>query len=160
MNGLSSFIALALWRSLLLGAASALLMVLDISLRAEIWNERTITLVVIWFLGGFSGGLAASTALPLLLRLCGEKLAPLLRALAFPLAFVAAGAFVFYLQNTWQRGLELHPEHPVRSLIFGSMQVAALFAYTMSRYMLPWMAPVMALLGYALLPNQPRPPEG
>ncbi len=140
-------------RAMLLGLISALTMVIAIILRDEIWNNRTIALVIIWLLGGFFGTFGGVVALLLWRRLFGARHLALVRSLIFLPAFIAAGAMVFYLQTGWQSGFELHPEHPLRSVLFGSVQTMAMFVYTVSHYMLPWMAPVMIAVGYALMPR-------
>jgi hypothetical protein len=140
-------------RAMLLGLISALTMVIAIVLRDEIWNNRTIALVVIWLLGGTIATFGAVATLLVWRRLFGARLVELVRGLVFLPAFLVAGAMVFYLQTGWQSGFELHPEHPLRSAMLGSVQTMAMFIYTVSHYMLPWMAPVMIVVGYALMPR-------
>jgi hypothetical protein len=146
-------------RAMLLGVASSGLMMASVLQRNEIWNGRVITLLVIWMLGGFFGALGAWLAVTWTRKMLGHKAAQVLRAFVFLPAFIAAGSVVFYLQNGLQTGFDWNPDHSVRSVLFGSTQFMALFAYTMSHYMLPWMAPAMMLLGYALLPPLSLPPD-
>jgi hypothetical protein len=148
-----SLVRHVLGRAFLLGLISAMMMVVAIHLRDEIWNNRTLALVIIWLLGGFTGTVFGVMGLELGMRIFGNRMAQGLRALIFLPAFLAAGALVFYVLILWQRGFELHPEHPVRSLLFGSVQTMAMFVYTVSHYMLPWMAPAMIVVGYALMPR-------
>lgn len=143
----------AIGRAMLLGLVSALLMILAIVQRDEIWNNRTITLVIIWLLGGFFGTFGGVAALMLAGRLFGRRLIGPIRGLIFLPAFMVAGAMVFYLHAGWQSGFEPHPEHPIRSILFGSVQTMAMFVYTVSHYLLPWMAPTLILAGYALMPR-------
>jgi hypothetical protein len=140
-------------RAMLLGLVSALMMILAIVLRDEIWNNRTIALVIIWLLGGFLGTFGGVAALLLARRLLGEGMVGPIRSLIFLPAFIVAGAMVFYFHAGWQSGFELHPERPIRSILFGSVQTMAMFVYTVSHYLLPWMAPAMILVGYALMPR-------
>lgn len=143
----------ALGRAALLGLISAVMMVVAIHLRDEIWNNRTLTLVIIWLMGGFIGTFCGVIGLEFGRRMLGNRMVEGLRAVIFLPAFLAAGALVFYLLILWQRGFELHPEHPIRSLLLGSVQTMAMFVYTVSHYMLPWMAPAMVAVGYALMPR-------
>lgn len=158
-----SLLRLALWRAVLLGLISAVLMVIAITLLGEIWNGRTIALVAIWLLGGIFGALSGVAVLLLAHKLFGARGTGWLRAIIFLPAFILAGAMVFYIQTGWQSGFEPHPEHPIRSILFGSVQVMALFVYSLSHYMLPWMAPAMMMAGYALMPRvdplTPQPPK-
>ncbi|MGL5447985.1 MAG: hypothetical protein ACRDBL_11815, partial [Rhabdaerophilum sp.] len=109
---------LALWRAVLLGLISAMLMVITITLLGEIWNGRTIALIVIWLLGGIFGAMGGVAALLLARKVFGAGAARLLRSIIFLPAFIVAGSMVFYIQTGWQSGFEPHPEHPIRSILF------------------------------------------
>jgi hypothetical protein len=155
-----SWMGLAFRRALLLGMVSALLMVASIIWRDEIWNDRAVALIGIWMLGGFFGAIAAAGTLKLAARFFGMTTVKLMHAIAFLPAFIVAGAFFFSIQTAWQTGFYLNPDHMIRSLIFGNLQVMALFVYSLSHYMLPWMGPAMVIAGYALLPSPSRRRDG
>lgn len=155
MSGLSPTLS----RAVLLGVVSALLMVVSILLRHEIWNNRTLSLLFIWSMGGFLGAYGTVAAMRMASRFGRIRHFRLVRAILFLPVFLVAGAVVFCLLTRWQSGLELHPEYPIRGMLLGSLQLMALFIYTVSRYLLPWMAPALMIAAYAWLPNLPPPPE-
>ncbi len=140
--------------ALLLGILSAALLALRLVQHREIWSERTYLLLLVWFLGSFLGALGTGIAVSLLARLGLARLALGFRAIAFVPAFMIAGGVVFLVQNRIQvRGYELHPDRPLFSFFWQSLEGVAVFIYSVPHYLLPWMAPVMALAGYALLPR-------
>jgi hypothetical protein len=155
MSGLSPTLS----RAALLGVVSASLMMASVLQRHEIWNSRTLSLVFIWSMGGFLGAYSTVAAMRLASRFGRIRHLRLIRAILFLPAFLVAGAVVFCLLTRWQNGLELHPEYPIRWMLLGSLQLMALFIYSVSQYMLPWMAPALMIAAYTWLPNLPPPPE-
>ncbi|MCU0818522.1 MAG: hypothetical protein MUF11_04330 [Beijerinckiaceae bacterium] len=140
--------------ALLLGILSAALVALWLQQHREIWSERTYLLVLVWFLGGFLGAMGTSLVMWLMAWLGLARTAQAFRAIAFVPAFLVAGGFAFLIQNRIQvEGYELHPERPFRSFFWQSLEGVAVFIYSAPHYLLPWMAPVMAIAGYALLPS-------
>ncbi|MCA3595623.1 MAG: hypothetical protein IOC59_12170 [Methylobacterium sp.] len=140
--------------ALQLGLISAALMALSITSHREIWAERTVLLVMVWFAGGFFGALVATGGLTLLARLGWRRIAGWLRPVAFLPGFLLAGGLAFLIQNRIRAGgYELNPDQPVFSLVFTSARILAVFLFSVPQHLLPWMAPAMVVAGYALLPG-------
>ncbi len=138
----------------MLAILSAALVALWLHLHREIWSERTYLLVLVWFLGGFFGALGTSLSVSLMARMGFPRFALAFRSFAFVPAFMLAGGFVFLVQNRIQAGgYELHPERRLISFFWQSADQVAVFIYSVPHYLVPWMAPVMAIAGYALLPR-------
>jgi hypothetical protein len=66
-------------------------------------------------------------------------------------AFLSIGSLAFLIQNRWQLGgYEPHPDHPIRSMVFSSIQTLILFLVSAPGYLLPWMAPLFVVTGFLL----------
>lgn len=122
----------------------------------ELWIDRTIILTGLAALAGF---LAAILTL-MLLRLGNSASRLLRRALAaagFGLCYLCALGGGYVIENRLFSGQwEPHPDRPVMSLIFSSLQTAGMFAYSAPRYLFPWMLPLLMLTAAIVLERQAR----
>ena len=139
-------------RILLLGVISAGLMALSILLQGQIWTPRTDQLVLLWGLGGCLGAALTLVCQSLVSRQGWSRLAAASRFFGFLPAFAIATSPVFLVQQVLNNGwFELNPDRPVLSLVFTSLQIIALFLYTLPPQLFPWLGPAMMLLGWLVL---------
>ncbi|PPD14592.1 MAG: hypothetical protein CTY25_09585 [Methylobacterium sp.] len=151
--------AALLARSLGLGATSAASMAIWIALQGEIWNWRAVALIAIWFGGGFLGTWIAAGLVGILARLGRPNWATRMRGFLFLLGFLLGGALSFLLYSRIAAGVFITGlRHFVMWATFGSAELMGLFFYTAPLFLLPWMAPLLVVAGYLLIPA-PRRPE-
>lgn len=151
MRGPDPRIVRGLARALVAGLISAAAMALAILGREEPLAGRAQALIAIWFTAGFGGLIANAAAIAITDRLGWRPLGAWLARLGFLPAFLFVGSLAFLIQNRWQLGgFEPHPDHPIRSVIFSSIQTMILFLVSAPGYLLPWMMPLLVLTGFLL----------
>jgi hypothetical protein len=140
----------SLWFGLLAGA----FMILRVFGYGEIWLSRTQWLTGMAIFGGFVGAFITL----LILRWLGPRLSRLLQGMGAALSFggfyLAGFGMAFVFHNRVIAGqYEPHPDHPMLSIVFSSLQTAGLFAFSIPRYALWWMLPALMLAAAIILPR-------
>jgi hypothetical protein len=124
-----------------------------IALYGEAWTDRTFTLLLLAMMGGASGALAL---IPIRNRLDRRLKRLFIGGPIFGVFFMLAMGAGFVLNMLFvAETVEVHPDFPLHSAIFGSLQIFALFLISAPTYLLTWPLPLITLITVLMLPVEP-----
>lgn len=120
----------------------------------ELWLPRTFWLTGMSAVSGFSSAVLTLAALQWIASGWPRVSRSIAAGLGFAGGYVLSFALLFVFHNRVIAGqYEPHPDHPIRSMIFSSLETGGLFLYSFPRYALPWMLPLLMLAAAIVLPR-------